>query len=248
MPKEETKNTLGIVIKRRSLREYDRAVVVFTRDFGKLNLTVRGAERPGSKLAGHVEPFTLIEAMIVEGRNRNYLGAARSLDSRINLRQDLNRLFYGGSALATLDKLTKEEEIDSELFYLTESFLEYLDQLGGDLNKEKGSVLLSAYTWKLLSQLGYKPLLDNCLGCGLTIQSLDNRFNALNGGLLCPACADLKFKENNEVLLKISGEAIKIIKFFLEHDFYKIARLALDTKLIKEISSLSERYKLVVSE
>ena len=248
MPTQETKNTLGIIIKRRPLKEYDRAVVLYTRDYGKLNLAVRGAERPASKLAGHIEPFSLIEAMIVKGRQRDYLGAARSIDSRINVCQDLNRLFYAGAALAALDKLTKEDEPDAELFYLTESFLEYLDRRTTDLKKEKGEILLAAYVWKLLSELGYTPRLDNCLTCGLPIKSEDNRFDALRGGLVCPACADKKFKENNEVLPKISQEAIKILKFLLEYDFYKIARLALSDDLVHEINVLTERFKLAVSE
>lgn len=247
MPTQETKNTLGIIIKRRPFKEYDRAVVLYTRDYGKMNLVVRGAERPASKLAGHIEPFSLIEAMIVRGR-RDYLGAARSIDSRITVRQDLNRLFYAGAALAALDKLTKEEEPDAELFFLTESFLEYLDKRTTDLKKEKGEILLAAYLWKLLAELGYTPRLDKCLTCGLPIKSEDNRFDALHGGLVCPVCADKKFKENNEVLPKISQEAIKIIKFLLEYDFYKIARLALGDELIREVNTLTERFKLAVSE
>lgn len=247
MPNQETKNTLGIIIKRRPFKEYDRAVVLYTRDYGKINLVVRGAERPASKLAGHIEPFSLIEAMIVRGR-RDYLGAARSIDSRITVRQDLNRLFYAGAALAALDKLTKEEEPDAELFFLTESFLEYLDKRTSDLKKEKGEILLAAYLWKLLSELGYTPRLDNCLTCGLPIKSEDNRFDALHGGLICPVCANKKFQENNEVLPKISQEAIKIIKFLLENDFYKIARLALHDELIREVNTLTERFKLSVSE
>lgn len=247
MPNQETKNTLGIIIKRRPFKEYDRAVVLYTRDYGKINLVVRGAERPASKLAGHIEPLSLIEAMIVRGR-RDYLGAARSIDSRITVRQDLNRLFYAGAALAALDKLTKEEEPDAELFFLTESFLEYLDKRTSDLKKEKGEILLAAYLWKLLSELGYTPRLDNCLTCGLPIKSEDNRFDALHGGLICPVCADKKFQENNEVLPKISQEAIKIIKFLLKYDFYKIARLALHDELIREVNTLTERFKLSVSE
>lgn len=247
MPTQETKNTLGIIIKRRPFKEYDRAVVLYTRDYGKINLVVRGAERPASKLAGHIEPLSLIEAMIIRGR-RDYLGAARSIDSRITVRQDLNRLFYAGAALAALDKLTKEEEPDAELFFLTESFLEYLDKRTTDLKKEKGEILLAAYLWKLLAELGYTPRLDKCLTCGLPIKSEDNRFDALHGGLVCPVCADKKFKENNEVLPKISQEAIKIIKFLLEYDFYKIARLALGDELIREVNTLTERFKLAVSE
>lgn len=248
MPKEETKNTLGIVIKRRPLKEYDRAVVVYTRDFGKLNLAVRGAERQSSKLAGHIEPFSLIEAMIIKGRHRDYLGAARSIDSRIEVRQDLNRLFYAGAALAILDKLTKEAEPDAELFFLSESFLEYLDRRTADLSKEKGEVLLAAFIWKLLASLGYAPRLDNCLICSSAIKESDNRFDSLKGGLVCPPCADQRFKERNEVLPKISWEAIKVLRFILEHDFYKTARLALSKELVHEINVLTERFKLTISE
>ena len=247
MPKEETKNTLGIVIKRRPFKEYDRAVVLYTRDFGKLNLVVRGAERPASKLAGHIEPFSLIEAMIICGR-RDYLGAARSLDSRLKVGQDLNRLFYAGAALSVLDKLTKEGEPDAELFFLTESFLEYLDRRVTDLSKEKGEILLASFVWKLVAELGYAPRLEACLVCAKPLIEEDNHFDALKGGIVCPACADRLFQERHEVLPRISWEAIKILRFLAAHDFYQIARLALSDELVREVAALTERFKTITFE
>lgn len=248
MASEETKNTLGIIIKRRPLKEYDRSVVIYTRDFGKLNLAVRGAERPSSKLAGHIEPFSLVEVMVIVGRHRDYLGAARSLDSRLAIKSDLNRLFYAGAALSALDKLTKEAEPDAELFFLTESFLEYLDVRKTPLEKEKGEILLAAFVWKLLTCLGYGPRLDFCLSCQIAVKSEDNHFDALKGGLICANCADEKFKERNEILPKISQGAVKVLKFFLAHDFYQIARLAVDSDLIREITALTERFRINISE
>jgi DNA repair protein RecO (recombination protein O) len=40
----------------------------------------------------------------------------------------------------------------------------------------------------MLGELGYKPVLDRCAGCGDTVAGPKLSFSAANGGLVCPRC------------------------------------------------------------
>lgn len=246
MPNEETKNTLAIIISHRPYREADRLVSFYSRDFGKQRLLARGASKISAKLAGHLEPFNLAEVMIIKGRHRDYLGAARSLDARLFLKADLNCLFYAGQVLHIFETAVKEAEPDPELFFLLEEFLESLNKKKIVLAKERGEILLSAFVFKLLYHLGYGLRLDSCLSCNRSVKNDKEVYiDILKGGFFCSSCFN---REVTGILPNISSEALKTVKFFVASDFKKIARLVLEENLIREISGFVMRYRLAVLE
>src|SRR5919201_1208039 len=57
MPIPRTYRAEAIVLKGMDLGEADRIVTLYTRYFGKLRAIAKGARRPTSRLAGHVEPL-----------------------------------------------------------------------------------------------------------------------------------------------------------------------------------------------
>ncbi|MGC8781903.1 MAG: DNA repair protein RecO, partial [Anaerolineae bacterium] len=59
----------AIVLKRRDQGEADRLLTVLTRDRGKLSLLAKGVRRQASRKAGHIEPFTLVDLLVVKGRS-----------------------------------------------------------------------------------------------------------------------------------------------------------------------------------
>ena len=104
----ESARSEAIIIKRNDWRENDSRVVLYTKNFGKLSLVARGVKKLSSKLAGHIEPISLVDAMILYGRSFDYLGSAVCQNAYFNLKNDLNALYFAGSALALFDQLVKE--------------------------------------------------------------------------------------------------------------------------------------------
>ena len=115
---EETYNTIGIVTKNEPWREYDSKVKIYTLDRGLLEMVARGTKKIKSKLAGHLEPATLVNLMVVRGRQWPYVGFATNENSYINLKEDLASLTIVGKIFKAVNGLIKAEESDERIFYL----------------------------------------------------------------------------------------------------------------------------------
>jgi hypothetical protein len=73
--------TDAIVLKRLNLGEADRIVTLYTPEHGKLRAIAKGARRPASRLAGHLELFSLGALQLARGRELDVFEAAAVGDS-----------------------------------------------------------------------------------------------------------------------------------------------------------------------
>jgi DNA repair protein RecO len=86
---QETNSIRAIVLRRVKYRENDSKISVYSFEKGLLELVVRGTARSKSKLAGHIEPFNLVNIMIVKGKNFDYAGSVVSEKSFLNIKNDI---------------------------------------------------------------------------------------------------------------------------------------------------------------
>ncbi len=233
---DETKNTLAIILKRQSYRENDSLVIVYTKKFGKLSLVARGTKKTQSKLAGHLEPISLAEIMIIKGKGHDYIGSALGKEAFLNIKDDLNKLYYAGQAIRIFNRLIKDSQADERLFYLLKNWLELINTVDV-LDKERGELFLGFFVIRLLSELGYSPEMSNCLVCKQKITPGNNYFNLQSGGVVDKDC----FQANNN-LIKISDDTIKLIKFILNNKFNQSSKVKVNKKIIKELSSLTNNF------
>lgn len=234
----ESQNSEALILKRNDWRENDSRVVLYTKKFGKLSLVARGAKKFKSKIAGHIEPINLVSMMIVKGKAYDYLGSAISQKSYLNIKNDLNALYFVGAALSLFETQVKEELPDEELYNFLISWLDLVDdRFALGLDKENGELLYDYFGLRLLAILGYKPELYHCLSCHKGTEPGNNYLNLRSGGLICEAC----WSENqtrylpNEII-KISDDCIKLLRIFSEKEVYQAIKVAPET--VRELSRL----------
>jgi recombinational DNA repair protein (RecF pathway) len=85
----------AVVLRRRDLGEADRLLTVYSREHGKLQQVAKGARRPSSRKAGHLELFTRVQIQAARGRELDVITQAEALDLFSELRSDLTRPFHG---------------------------------------------------------------------------------------------------------------------------------------------------------
>lgn len=241
---EESRRTSALILNRQPYREYDSLVTVYTPDFGKLNLVARGTKKLQSKLAGHIEPLTLADIMIISGKGFDYLGSAVGREIYSDIRYDLNKLYYAGQVLKIFNRLVKEGEAEISLFFLLADWLEVLNNFFG-FTKENGELLQVFFTWQFLAVLGYKPEMYKCLVCGGEIKPGQNYFNLSRGGMVCQGCFESQRNSIDFVsaeLLPISDNCVKIIRFILTGKFTQAEKIKMDKKLIRESATLVEGF------
>ena len=243
---EETVNTRAIILNSSPYRESDTLITVFSLDFGRLSLVVRGAKKISSKMAGHLEPMTIAKIMIIKGRGFSYVGGALGEKSFLAIREDLNKLFYAGKIMALFSSLVKENEKDERLFSLLSRYLELIDE-EKEFNKDLGELFFLRFSLSFLKEAGYQPELNNCLICQKKLMKGNNYFNLKDGGIICPSCFEENMKNNEKKfstadILTISNNCVIILRFLL--DIEQKIKLKASKKIIKEASNLTKKFIL----
>ena len=227
---EATLSTQAIVLNRQPFRERDSKVLVYSVDQGKLELVARGTKNIFSKLAGHLEPVTLSNLMIVKGRQFDYIGSAVSENCYANIKSDLAKLQIAGQAINVFNQLIKSSQEDRKLFNLLQEFLDILNI------KQKQILdfilLYHFFILKLLVFLGYKPELYHCLICKKKISPNGNSFGLSRGGLICSQCPRGRHS------LTISEGCIKVLRLAINKRLTNLVNLKIDKKLNKEVDKI----------
>lgn len=246
---EETYNTKAIILDRKPFKESDTKVSVFCLDRGRLELVARGTKKISSKMAGHLEPVSLSNIMVVRGKQYDYVGSAINENAFLNIKNDYNKIDIVGQAIGVFRKLVKEGERDERLFRLLSDFLEIINDLRFTNYELR---LFNFFVLKLISELGHKPELYNCVVCKNKIAPGGNMFDMAKGGVVCGQCA-LATKPHPIPLIKergtverltISDDCIKVLRLAASEDFKKLVKLNINYKLEREVKKIiSSFYK-----
>jgi len=141
---------LSIILSRRDFRENDQIISIYTAEKGKLEVLARGVKKIISKNSAFLEPFFLVDAEVVCGKEIMHLTKVQPINSFKNIRSDLDKIFMAGYLINLTDRLLKAEDPDKRVYKLLLSFLEFFDQ-----TSVNNSLILDSYLLKFFSLLGF---------------------------------------------------------------------------------------------
>lgn len=114
----ETVNLTGMVLKATPVGEYDRRLVILTRERGKITAFARGAKRPGNHLMAVSRPFVFGEFRLYEGRDSYNLQSADVQNYFAEIAGDVEAACYGSYFLEFADYYSRENVDGSEVILL----------------------------------------------------------------------------------------------------------------------------------
>lgn len=129
----------GIVIKAEPIGEFDRRVVLLTKERGKISAFARSSRKPGNKLMAPTNPFSFGQFKLYSGRNSYTLSETEISNYFEELRQDFTGAYYG--------------------MY----FLEICDYYGRENNDETGMLKLLYQSLRALASNKFKDTLVRCI-------------------------------------------------------------------------------------
>lgn len=244
----------GVTLIARKFRGSQRVVTFFTREHGKVEAVAAGIGKPGSSLAGAVEPFTLSRLFLITGRELDRLTQARVLEARPEISQNLSAFGYGTWMAELTARATESGQPASALFdYLWQS-------LKALARGTAGGVVASAYALALLETLGLAPVLDHCVTCG---QPLPEQawYNAAAGGLVCEGCRDAEGKplrvspaargllqglrrvppQRLHTLRVLDKETNEVLKLLRQHLAYHLGLTLKSESFLRQVADQEER-------
>ena len=163
--------------------EADRIVTLFTEERGRRSAFAAGARKSRKRFAGALEPFTLVNASLVERRGDTFrFEEAAILEPFLRIRDALSGIARASLACELCRELCRDREAHPELFGELVDLLFRLSRDGGTPED------LLAFELSALGWAGFRPSLGSCAGCGGSSEAAGS-FDPARGGLLCTACA-----------------------------------------------------------
>lgn len=108
----------GIVLKTEPIGEYDKRVVLLTKERGKIAAFARGARRTNSRLMAATSPFTFGSFRVYEGKSSYNISEVSAANYFEELRSDFEGAYYGMYFLELCDYCTRENNDEKEILKL----------------------------------------------------------------------------------------------------------------------------------
>ncbi len=108
----------GIVINSFDYSEYDRRLVVFTLERGKITIFARGVKRPGNSLMASTQGFCFGVFFVTEGKSAYNLRGIDVIEYFDGIRNDLSAYAYGSYFLEFVSYYSRENIEDKPLLSL----------------------------------------------------------------------------------------------------------------------------------
>ena len=175
--------TEAIVLAKRQLWEADRLYLLYTPSFGKIEAQVKSAVKSSSKLAGSLEPVSLVDLMIVRGKSRETIAGVQ-LKKRFQF-NNLDNLNQVNLIRELFLKMIKPGLKEERLYFNLKSYLTVQESTDNPLVNR---FITQRFIWQLLNILGYgpekkfqqNPLVEACQGSQPTaLQISDNLLQEL---------------------------------------------------------------------
>lgn len=220
----------GMVLQASPIGEYDRRVVILTKERGKIAAFARGARRPNSALLGMTSPFSFGEFVVYEGRTSYTLVSASISNYFSELRMDIEGAYYGFYFLELANYYAKEandETLTLKLLYQT---------LRALVNpKIPNKLIRYIYELKLITINGEGPQMQECVCCGE--KKVSDLFSVMRGGVVCSKCFDRILDG-----MKLLPSTLYTLQYIVSSPVEKLYSFIVKEEVLLELEKVVSRY------
>lgn len=161
--------------------EFDKRVMILTKERGKITAFARGARRPNSSLLAATNPFAFGTFSVYEGKNAYTLVQAQITNYFRELASSLEEAYYGFYFLELAGYYAQENEDGTQLLKLLYQSLRAL------MNPHLDNRLVRAvFELKAMVFQGEYPQVFECVSCGKTEKLIRLVFE--KNGVCCEDC------------------------------------------------------------
>lgn len=222
--------TKGIVLAVHNMGDNDKMVTVLTPDLGKIGCAAKGARRPKSALMAGTQFLCFADFVIYKGVSSYNINSADPIEIFYNVRLDFDKLKVVSEVAKIASDVTDENQSSYKILQLVLNTIYMISESDHDLD-----FILSVYKLRLLSIIGFRPIVEHCCNCG----NKENikYFSFKDNGLKCDACG-----RQDKSAIEISEATVKAIKFIIWADPKKIFSFNMSEENKAQLKLLTKVY------
>lgn len=227
---QESIPVTGMVLSAMPVGDYDKRLVVLTKERGRITAFARGARRPNSTLLAASNPFVFGTFQIYEGRTAyNFIQASvKNYFTELAAKQP--GIYYGFYFLEIADYFGREGNDESQMLNLL--YISIRALLSPSLPNR---LVRRIFELRTMVINGEYPEAFSCAGCGVT-EGLSG-ISLSQGGAFCSGCAD-----SARAYHKLSSSALYAIQYIIASPMEKLYSFNLSRPVLKELEMFMDRW------
>lgn len=223
----------GMVLSANPVGDYDKRLVILTRERGKITAFAKGARRPNSQYVAGSRPFSFGEFVLYQGREAYTLTGMNITNYFEDMALNLDKVYYGMYFLELADYFGREGvEAKDTLNLLYASFTA--------INKEQipNKLIRCIYELKIFTINGEYPDVFSCQGCGKAENF--THFSMSVNGVLCSDCKSIK---KDAILL--DNSTFYTLQYIISAPIGKLYTFKVSDKVMTELSMVMSRWTAI---
>lgn len=220
----------GMVISAMPVGDYDKRIVLLTKEKGKISAFAKGARRQKSTLMASTRPFSFGEYALYEGRSSYNVVSANVKNYFEQLSRDLEGAYYGFYFMELADYYGRENVDGSEtLNLLYQSFRALLNP---NLDNR---LVRRIFELKLMTINGEYPEMYRCISCGKEDGLI--HYSTQSAGMVCEKCL-----EKRVGIIEPDASTIYTFQYVISSGIDKLYTFAVSEKVLKEFSDIMDKH------
>lgn len=221
----------GIVLSSAPSGEYDKRVVILTKERGKITAFARGARRPNSALLAATGSFAFGTFLLYEGRDAYNLVQANISNYFSELMSDFGAAYYGMYFCELADYFTTENNPELSIMKLLYQSLRALTKKS--LNKELVKVI---FELKIFTYGGEYPQVYACSCCG----GMENLryFSMFHTGTVCEEC-----KTQAKDGIAVHPSTVYTMQYIVSAEVEKLYTFTVSEEVLRELQMILNRWR-----
>ena len=220
----------GMILSATPISEYDKRLVILTKEKGKISAFAKGARKQNSPMMGVTNPFSFGEFLLYEGRNSYNVMQANISNYFMELSTDFEGAYYGFYFMEIADYYTKEYNDEREMLKLLYQTMRALSS-----GKIKRELVRYIYELKALTVNGEAPEVFRCANCGVSDRSMV--FSSKNHGLICSECEGIAPDG-----ISISSATVYTLQYIVSSTIEKLYTFTVSDEVLDELRRILKQY------
>lgn len=226
----------GIIISSMPIGEYDKRIVILTKELGKISAFVRRARRPKSSLLGVSNAFIYGQLELYRGSSYYSVSRINATEYFTHITSDIDNMMLGTYILEVADYYAEENNDERERLLLIYRTLQVIG--AGKMSLE---LIRCIYEFRTMVINGVYPNLYECSEC-----HGNDSLVALSPNLEGIVCSDCYNKIDNSNYLTIKSATLYTLQYVASSAIKKLYSFELtediETEFIHTVEILRKRY------